>query len=393
VSRVVIVTTRWGDPNSESGVVLRLLAGALSSRCQVEVVWLRTEPDQAIAHGPIRTISDSVFRVHEVPAGHCEPEHAALLRTALARAGGPRLPAIAGKRLLELGGGKTRSAASHIASLDPESVVLAGPETWWLPATLRSLMPATRIVSVPLLGGDPIVESAELAPLAGELDGVGVLSHREAQGISQQVKAHKASARPKAPEMLELDVALAVNLPSAESLLVGMSHFGSYVVVITSFGQDSVRPGSAPGHDYLRQVLGPIAIAEVAGKRWSISDRTKQREVPVDASRPNLWKLLRHAQVCLDLRPQGIVGRETLESLLLGTPVVVPELTVAAEHAERSNGGLWYGDYRELAQAGAAIVSNPSLRLALSEQGREWARRTHGDHSRFVEQAVRLTLG
>ena len=82
-----------------------------------------------------------------------------------------------------------------------------------------------------------------------------------------------------------------------------------------------------------------------------------------------------------------------MESLLLGTPVVVPEGTVAAEHAERSNGGLWYRDYGELFDAAKAIVDSPSLRASLSVQGREWAERVHGDHGRFSEQAARLAFG
>src|SRR5208283_39594 len=148
----------------------------------------------------------------------------------------------------------------------------------------------------------------------------------------------------------------------------------------------------APGHDYVRQALGPITVAEVALDRWLISDSRRATVVPVKPSRPNLWRLLRNAVACLDLRPQGIVGRETLESLLLGTPVVVPEGTVAAEHAERSNGGLWYRDFQELFDAGKAIVDDPSLRQRLGAQGREWAAEVHGDQRRFSEQVVRLVL-
>jgi glycosyltransferase involved in cell wall biosynthesis len=102
---------------------------------------------------------------------------------------------------------------------------------------------------------------------------------------------------------------------------------------------------------------------------------------------------LSHAEVCLDLRPQGIVGRETLESLLLGTPVVVPDHTVAAEHAERSNGGLWYRDYGELFDQAKAIVDDASLRDRLSLKGCAWATEVHGDHGRFCEQAARFALG
>jgi glycosyltransferase involved in cell wall biosynthesis len=133
----------------------------------------------------------------------------------------------------------------------------------------------------------------------------------------------------------------------------------------------------------VRKALGPITFASVAADRWLISDTGKAFEVPVKASRPNLWRLLRHTQVCLDLRPQSITARETLESLLLGTPVVVPEGTVAAEWAERSNGGLWYRDYQELFDAAKAVLDDARLRARLATQGRKWAEDVHGDQLRF----------
>lgn len=188
-------------------------------------------------------------------------------------------------------------------------------------------------------------------------------------------------------------MAFPINRPAAEQLMVGMSHFDRFVVLMTGFPDGSPGAVRSPGHDYVRRSLGPIAVAEVALGRWSVSDRRQSRLVPVKASRPNLWKLLSHAEVCLDLRPQGIVGRETIESLLLGTPVVVPEGTVAAEHAERSNGGLWYRDYGELFDAAKAILDDASLRAGLSECGRAWAESVHGDQRRFSEQVARLALG
>jgi glycosyltransferase involved in cell wall biosynthesis len=194
------------------------------------------------------------------------------------------------------------------------------------------------------------------------------------------------------PEVVELDVAFSVNRSAAETPLVKMSDFGRFIVVMSGYPAGSRPASHAPGHDYLREALGPIAVAEVGLHRWLISDRHKAVEIPVGPSRPNLWRLLRNAEVFLDLRPQGVVGRETLESLLLGTPVVVPEGTVAAEHAERSNGGLWYRDYRELLEAAGAILDRASLREQLGRQGQEWAERVHGDQERFSEQAARLVL-
>ncbi len=389
---VVLVTARWGESHGESGAVIRLMAGALSTRARVEVVALRT--DGASQTGvPVRTHRDSVFLVHEVAATRAARTRAELVRAALARTPGDRYPEIAGRRLVELGGGRARGVPELIASLRPRTVVLAGPETWWLPGSLRSLGTHARVVSLPLLGGDPAGDLPQLGSLTTEVDAVGVLSRAERRQVLRLEGDRGRELPAGQPDVVELEVAFAVNRPAAEADLVRMTDFGRYVVLMTGYPDGSPAADHPPGHDYVRRALGSVAVAEVALDRWLISDRDKAVEIPVRPSRPNLWKLLRHAEVCLDLRPQGIVGRETLESLLLGTPVVVPEGTVAAEHAERSNGGLWYRDFRELFDAGKAIVDSESLRAQLGRQGREWAEKVHGDQARFCEQAALFALG
>jgi glycosyltransferase involved in cell wall biosynthesis len=307
VSRVVLVTSLWGDSHGEGGTVVRLVAGALAVRAQVEVVALVAGAGPGPGTSP-RTHRDSVFVVHEVPHE------------------------------------RAQTVPELVASLDPDSVVLAGPEAGWVHGPLRSIGTCRRVVSLPLLG-------------------------------------------------TELDVALPIDRAAADPELFEMTGFGRYVVLLTGYPAGSPGAVRTPGHDYVREAIGPVAVAEVASDRWSVSDRKTQLEMAASPSRPNLWRLLRHAEVCLDLRPQGTLGRETIESLLLGTPVVVPEGTVAAEHAERSNGGLWYRDYRELFDAARAIVDDPSLRARLGRQGREWAGEVHGDQGRFSEQVARLVLG
>ena len=393
MSRVVLVTARWGAEHGESGDVVRLLAGALAVRTEVEVVSLGTSGLSLATDAQVSTRRESVFTVHEVAGTTAESSQEGLLRIALAATDATRVPEIAGRRLVELQGGRAPRTAELICSLGAEAVVLAGPETWWLPGELQSLQSGLRVVSLPLLGDDPVAELGEFRPLLTQVGAVGVLSRAESRRLAGCSGAFGMPAVTELPAMTELDVAFAVNHSAAAQLMVGMSHFGRFVVLLTGFPEGTPGAPRSPGHDYVRRALGPIAVAEVGHGRWSVSDTTKARQVPVGPSRPNLWKLLSHAEVCLDLRPQGIVGRETLESLLLGTPVVVPEDTVAAEHAQRSNGGLWYRDFGELFDQARAILDDASLRERLSLQGRAWATEMHGDHGRFCEQAARFVLG
>ncbi len=389
--RVVLVTARWGESHGESGAVVRLLAGALSARARVEVVSLLKAG--LARDAPAGTRHDGVFVVHELGATPAQNGRAGLLRAALAAGGGDRLPDVAGPRLVELYGGRAEGVEELIGSLRPESVLLAGPETWWLPERLTSGGHGPRVVSVPLLGDDPVGDLAPFDPLFDGVDAVGVLSRAESRRVAERSDGGDGSGAGRRPPISELEVAYGLNRPAADQLMVGMSHFGRFVVLLTGFPEGSPGAARSPGHDYVREALGPVAVAEVALDGWRISDRTKERAVPVKASRANLWKLLSHSEVCLDLRPQGITGRETIESLLLGTPVVVPEGSVAAEHASRASGGLWYRDYGELFDAAKAILDRPALRASLSVQGREWAERVHGDHERFTEQAARLAFG
>jgi hypothetical protein len=393
VSRIVLVTARWGEPYDESGVVVRLLAGALSLHAEVEVVSLGNSSGTAANSAGLHPRRDSVFVVNEVTAGRAGRAQAGLVRAALARSGGDRLPEISGPTLVELYGSQAPGVVELITSLEADSVLLAGPETWWLPGALQLVQAAPRVVSVPLLGDDPLVDLPQLGPLVSGVDAVGVLSRAESRRVTGRAESRPRPGAARPREVVELEVAFSVNQPAAGQLMVGMSHFGRFVVVLTGFPEGSPAAERSPGHDYLRRAIGPVAVAEIANETWSISDRRQSRVVPVKPSRPNLWKLLSHAEVCLDLRPQGIVGRETIESLLLGTPVVVPEGSVSAEHAERSGGGLWYRDYGELFDAAKAILDSPSLQAGLSEQGRKWAEEVHGDQRRFSDQVARLALG
>jgi hypothetical protein len=393
VSRIVLVTARWGASHGEAGAIARLLAGAVSQRCEVGVVSLCTPGPSRVPGPATKTRRDGVFLVHEIAAAAAMPVRAGLARAALSLGGEDRLPEVAGARLVELMGGRASGVVELIASLRPDSVLLVGPETWWLPEALGLSVSGARLASVPLIGDDALADLVQLSPLYGGVDAVGVVSEAERRRVTRRPETVIGPARSRPTELMELDVAFAVNRPAANQLMVGMAQFDRFVVLLTGFPDGSPGAVRSPGHDYVRAGLGPVAVAEVAHGHWSVSDKTQLREVPVRPSRPNLWKLLAHAELCLDLRPQGILGRETLESLLLGTPVVVPEGTVAHEHAERSNGGLWYSDYREMFDAGKAILDSPLLRATLSTQGSEWATMRHGDQERFAAQVARLSLG
>ena len=64
-------------------------------------------------------------------------------------------------------------------------------------------------------------------------------------------------------------------------------------------------------------------------------------------TRTDLWRLVAHAHVTIDLAPGPIVARECVESLRFGTPIVVPVGSAAQPHAD-AGAGLSFTGYSEL---------------------------------------------
>jgi glycosyltransferase involved in cell wall biosynthesis len=97
------------------------------------------------------------------------------------------------------------------------------------------------------------------------------------------------------------------------------------------------------------------------------------------ATRTDLWRLLAHARLTVDLRPGNVIARECIESLRFGTPIIVPKVSVARHHAE-AGGGLSYEDISELL-AGVKALEDDVNRSHMSEQGRKYADLYFGDLS------------
>ncbi len=84
------------------------------------------------------------------------------------------------------------------------------------------------------------------------------------------------------------------------------------------------------------------------------------------------------ADVTLAPTPDDLVSQSLLESLAVGTPVLASARNDAAvEHVRRSNGGLYYANREEFAEALRMLMTNTRLREKLGENGREYVRQHH----------------
>ncbi|MCU1491577.1 MAG: hypothetical protein JWM85_2982 [Acidimicrobiaceae bacterium] len=377
---VAVVTTHWGTGDDESTAVTRLFAGALSRTAEVEVVHLISPP------GPVETVTDSVFRVHRVPIHGARPLRSGILRAALA-AGRPAagLPSQA-HALIEHLEGDAPDVPEILAGLGATSVVLAGHHQPWDLSALPRSGAGPRVVVLPFLGDSDPAPGTHLLELLEHADAIGVVHPGEERTVRRALAARPSS------EVVALRLAFPLNRGATRHRLFGVRWFGRYIVTIRSFPTGGPRYLRSVTHEVLRSVIGNVSVAEVDAGAWRISDAESTLALPVSPSRVNLWRLMAHAVATIDLRPAGPVGREALESMLLGTPVLVPEGSASMEHAAAANGGLWYRDIGELFDSARALMSRP-LRDRLSEQGEAYTTANHSGMDGFVERAASLVLG
>jgi len=104
-------------------------------------------------------------------------------------------------------------------------------------------------------------------------------------------------------------------------------------------------------------------------------------------TRTDLWRLLAHARVTIDLAPGRIIARECIESLRFGTPIIVPEHSAAHTHAD-AGGGMTFANVPDLL-ACVSRLCDETTRATMSSQGRSYADAHYGDQTSFVDSVAR----
>jgi hypothetical protein len=101
----------------------------------------------------------------------------------------------------------------------------------------------------------------------------------------------------------------------------------------------------------------------------------------------DLARLMAWATVTVDLRPGPLLARRCLDSLLYGTPIVVPADSTGRQHAERGRGGLWFTGASELTWCVEGLL-DPAVATTLGTQGRAYAEEEFGSTDRFIERVT-----
>jgi hypothetical protein len=359
----------------------RLVAGALSERAIVSVIHLTPSPGAF----PVRR--DGAFTVRRLAGTASSPMRQLLLLAALGSDAGPQtLPEIAGAELHTLDGGWTTEIAAAIEETRPDAIVIGGVQQGWPPAVLLGLSPRPRIAILPLTGDDTRLGLPGYRNFLEAADVVCTVTMAERSCVIES-SPHLGPAAVR-----HIPVALAINRAAVDHRLVGLTNFNDYVLFLRGFPAGTPETEPPLEHWQIRRDLGGVAVAEVALSAWRITDAKRSYVVRAAPSRVNLLRLLSHARVTVDLRPPVLLGREVLESLLVGTPVVARTASITAEHVAQSGGGLEFGGYPEMLGAVRALQQR-GARAEFSRKGRSWAAANHGDQRRFVKEIGDAVLG
>lgn len=332
-ARIAVLSRSWTQPAGERGAVIRSLAGALSRCSSVDVLVAGRAGDRGV---------DGVFErigIGIAAEGRCwpEPTVATIPRTG-------------------------RYGAVISDEGDTSALALA-----------RARLPGTRI----LLAGRPCTPGG-------------------APATTLDVGYHDGPPRTggvtlDAGDMLPVGLYVRVHPYAAERTHHELQGATGYVLVLS--GRDGAHATAAVPSGQVRWLLARFARQRVVVVEDAVATVWRARG-PVGRfgvhTRMDLWRLLAHAGMTVDLCPGDVLARECVESLRYGVPVVVPSGTPADALVE-AGGGIAFSTTTTLLDA-VATLCQPHARERAGARGRSAVDRWYGDPSDFVAR-VAAALG
>ena len=368
------MTPHWGAPG-ESGWIIRQVAGALAWVADVDVVT----PD---GRSP-GTALDAVFRIHRL--GTPLRPTAELRRDVLVDIVHGADPAPGTTPSQEFQSETDRdllepwaAAADALASIRPDLVVIAGHRSIGALHAVNRYDSSVPMVLLPLalLGQD--LSFPHFTPLVERSASVLV--------VTEQERASVVSAHGRPGDVHRIGAPLRAN-PTSMSEPNPWVGDTDYILVRTDTACDGAGD---PQYDLARMIRlrfpeRPVGICHRdAFCAWHMGRCSTGW--PIERS-SDLARLAAWAALTVDLRPGPLFARECIDSLLYGTPIVVPRGSRALEHAQRGRGGLWFDSAGELMGCVDAML-DPDVHAALAARGRAYAEEEFGSTERFVTRVT-----
>ncbi|MHB1712279.1 MAG: glycosyltransferase [Acidimicrobiales bacterium] len=373
---VAVMADRW-ETQTESGWATRQMAGALACACDVHVITPQGKaPSECV---------DSVFTVHEMatsrgpkPTLRRDLLIQAISDTGPGRTGRlvPRLGALLDEDLVGIWAG----ASAILARLGPDFVVIAGHQLVGALDAVDRLSPDVPTVLLAL--GDDLDSLAfpHFDRVFDRCETVIVITETERLAV---IERH---VRPDRVHRVGAPMAADPSVLNEPNTWVGETE---YIFVTT--GTAGTDHGEASSLAHLLRLRFPgIPVGVSATDRFCVWHQGRLSEGwPIERS-SDTSRLMAWARVVVDLKPGPLFARRCVESLLYGTPIIVPGSSRAREHGELGRGGLWFDTPGELTWCVESMLA-PEVRSVFSAQGKEYAEDMFGSTEGFVERILRST--
>lgn len=290
-----------------------------------------------------------------------------------------------------------RTVSAALSRLGPVEVVVPGPAGTRRPDGAFDLLPVGGLAIEPRWPDPAAAEWPTIGPFAvaviedGDLDAL-TLADRFLPGVPTVSITSVANG-----EGTRLGVGVGTGAGSREvglhipvhRLAAARGHVGigfdDYVLVLGDQGPGEAGDASlTPGAAWLAARFAGRHVLVVENAVATVWRARSLRGVVTVDTRTDLWRLLAHARLTVDLAPGPLVARECVESLHYGVPVVVPAGGAGGRLAA-GGGGLWFDDEAELLGCVEAL-DDQRVRDTLGEQGRALVAEWYGDAPRFVER-------
>ncbi|MHB1486860.1 MAG: glycosyltransferase [Acidimicrobiales bacterium] len=377
------MTSRWGSGSDEADFALRQIAAALACpavgtavpvppqprpRLEAVVVFDRPLIGDGVTGGSVGDgVTGGSVGDGPAPAGHEGDGAFDVYRL------GDHAPRASAKP------GTPPPTWAWVPLLDPRAGVGAEPAS--VPSPRRRGTPepwpayGARIQAGPFDPQPQAERDPERAPSV-----ILVTSEAEAALARAQLSRRACKAG-----VANVGLSLAINPLALDSAPLGLG-LSDYLLVLAAWPEPEARYRTpVAGQLHRRMALrgrGHTTIT-VGTDRLIIEHDGSRHYRPAPRGRTDLWRLMARARVVVDLRTPRYLGREAIESLLIGTPIVVPDTGPAADHA-LAGGGCTFATKDELFEGTEALWADSTRRRLAGRQGQAWASQRYGDRDRFV---------
>ena len=381
--KIAVVTSSWDDLSAEESLAVRRVTSVLGLGADVDVLVADGVPTLEIR-------SEGLLRVVRFPATRPDPRQRRKVLHALAldpndpwdgvcaRSDLLDAPRVLQEALLRSEGGDCPALYAHLQDVAYDLVVFAGCGTTSVFAR-RALADQSKTVLLALARDEPalwlelagtVIDRAEtILTITGWES--ALIERRSGEGIRDRVREIGFALRPNR---------LAERTPPAQ--------WDERAVVLVHCG----RRTTPHGLEDLRQALreAPELRGLVFGAGASSVGLDGCQILPA-SSRTDLWRWMHRSTAVVELDQGSLFGRDALEAMLLGVPILAHEATGAVRaHVEAGNAGLWFKSSEELGEE-LAVCGEASVRSILADQGRRYAE-SFADPASFVAR-VQGALG